>query len=210
MVSINMRKSTKPGSLRVGVMLACLISLLVIGGITGVSRAYAQEIGDDVLLNGGFEQLSSGYPLHWGAMGGWTNSEIQLSDDEAYAGVNSIAIQTEQNTKPWIVQTVPYEAGATYEISTWLKGIDVQGAGVGFKLEYYKGQEIISENHLLEYDTIHSILSGSITGEWTKFSIQDIAPPEAGLVKIYLRLYGTGTVYFDKAAVVLAEAQTDD
>jgi hypothetical protein len=203
MVSINMRKSTKPGSLRVGVMLACLISLLAIGGITGVSRAYAQEIGDDVLLNGGFEQLSSGYPLHWEAMGGWTNSEIQLSDNEAYAGVNSIAIQTEQNTKPWIVQTVPYEAGATYEISTWLKGIDVQGAGVGFKLEYYKGQEIISENHLLEYDTIHSILSGSITGEWQKISIQDIAPPEAGLVKIYLRLYGTGTVYFDKAAVVL-------
>ncbi|WP_214626460.1 carbohydrate binding domain-containing protein [Paenibacillus agaridevorans] len=203
MTGTTVKRKTIVGSFRDISILTGLLVVLVIGNLIGASRAQAQNIGDNVMSNGGFEQLGLGNPLNWDAMAGWGNPEITLSTSEVYAGLNSVAIQTQQNTKPWIVQTIPYEAGATYEISAWLKGVSVQGAGVGFKLEYYKGNEIISENHLLEYDTIHSILSDSVTGDWQRISIQDVAPLEAGLVKVYLRLYGTGTVYFDNAAFEL-------
>lgn len=179
----------------------CLVALLFMAVET--SRAVAVNIDDDLLLNGGFEQSELDIPSGWAAMGGWGNSEITLSTDAARTGVNGMTIETAQNTNPWIVQVVPYEAGATYDISTWLKAAGVQGSGVGFKLEYYRGNEVISGNHILEYDKTHILASGLLTGEWQKFNVQDTAPPESGLVKVYMRLYGTGKVYFDDASFLL-------
>ncbi|RAV18993.1 carbohydrate binding domain-containing protein [Paenibacillus contaminans] len=179
--------------------------ILLLWNVIGIAQADAQNIGDELLTNGGFEQLQDGAPIRWNATGGWTNPEISLSNDAAYTGSNGIVIQTAQNTKPWIMQIVPYEEGATYEISTWLKAVGVQGAGVGFKLEYYRGQDTSSPNHLTEYDKTLSIANDVLTGDWQKISMQVSAPPEAGNVKIYLRLYGTGTVYLDDASFVLKQ-----
>jgi hypothetical protein len=185
-------------------MTVCLFFLLL-GAVIGTNQASAQTIGDDSILNGGFEQLEAGAPANWNALNGWTNPEITVSNQAAHSGVNGIVIQTALNTKPWIVQIVPYEAGAIYELSAWLKATGIQGAGVGFKLEYYRGQDVTSPNHMLEYDNTLFIANDTLTGDWQKITMQINTPPEAGYVKIYLRLYGTGTIHLDDASFVLKQ-----
>ncbi len=182
---------------------AILIAALSIG--SGGSDASAAGIGDDVMLNGGFEQNSQSIPDHWNSVGGWGNPEVSLTTEAARTGTYGMKIETSQNTNPWISQIVPFEEGATYEISAWLKAANVQGQGAGFKLEYYRGQEAISENHILDYDRTFILPSASLTGEWQTFAVDNTAPPEAGLVKVYVRLYGTGKVYFDDASFVVKQ-----
>jgi|GEM_PF-2732807 len=182
---------------------AFLIAALSIG--LGSSGANAADIGDDVMLNGGFEQTSQSVPDHWNSVGGWGNPEVSLTTEAARTGTYGMKVETSQSTNPWISQIVPFEAGTTYEISAWLKAAGVQGQGAGFKLEYYRGQEATSENHILDYDRTFILPSASLTGEWQTFAVDNTAPPEAGLVKVYVRLYGTGKVYFDDVSFVVKQ-----
>ncbi|GGD82676.1 carbohydrate binding domain-containing protein [Paenibacillus nasutitermitis] len=198
----NIMKSAIQTILRVS-MCACFAVVLMM--VVGTSQASAADIGDDLLLNGGFEQYDMAIPDNWEATGGWGNPEVSLSSDAARSGTKGMRIQTTQPTNPWIMQIVPFEEGATYNISAWLKAAGVQGSGIGFKLEYYRGNEAVSANHILGHDKTFIMASNQLTGDWQHLELQDTAPPESGLVKVYVRLYGTGMVYFDDVSFVLLE-----
>jgi hypothetical protein len=182
---------------------ACFAAVLII--VAGTSQASAANIGDDLMLNGGFEQNDMAIPEYWEAMGGWENPTFTLSSDAARSGTKGMLVQTAQATNPWLMQIVPVEEGATYDISAWLKATGVQGQGVGFKLEYYRGNEAISANHILGFDKTHILPSNQLTGDWQQLDVPVTAPPEAELVKVYVRLYGTGSVYFDDVSFTLLE-----
>lgn len=154
------------------------------------------------MQNGGFEQTSGGKPLPWLAMGGWSNPEIQLSSSAARLGTKGIKIETAQTTNPWIAQDVIIEPGAVYDVSVWLKSPGVTGS-VGMKFEYYKGQTRTPANRLSQYDMQQNIPALDLKGNWQNLRFEVTVPQEAGLVLVYLRMYGTGSVYFDDVSFTL-------
>lgn len=186
-------------------VIAASYAVIVFIAALGASKAMAANVGDELMLNGSFEQNTQLIPDHWDAMGGWGNPEISLSPNAAYSDDFGIKIETSQKTNPWIMQVVPFEEGGTYEVSAWLKATGVQGSGVGFKLEYYRGEDTSSSNHILDYDRTFILPPNQLTGDWQQFKVENIAPPEAGHVKVYVRLYGTGSVNFDDASFILKQ-----
>ncbi|PYI53818.1 carbohydrate binding domain-containing protein [Paenibacillus flagellatus] len=181
---------------------ACLLTVLTPLLVPAATpHAAANGVGDDLMVNGGFEQTEGGYPLPWIPFNGWSNPELALTPAAARTGTNGFQIQTTQQSNPWIAQEIRVEAGAEYEVSAWLKATGVQGSGIGFKLEFYKGEERTSAGHLI--DRSDKVLAGDLTGDWQQLKMQVTAPPEATIVVVFLRLYGTGTVFFDDASFVL-------
>ncbi|TMV48770.1 hypothetical protein FE783_17140 [Paenibacillus mesophilus] len=196
----NLRLKSAKKNIAILCLFALLSQLLLLTAAT--PEATAQSIGDDVMQNGGFEQTSGGKPLPWLAMGGWSNPEIQLSSSAARSGVYGIKIETAQTTNPWIAQDVIIEPGAVYDVSVWLKSQGVTGS-VGVKFEYYKGQARTPANRLSQYDMQKNIPALDLTGNWQNLRFEVTIPQEAGLVLVYLRMYGTGSVYLDDASFTL-------
>ncbi|GAA3413615.1 carbohydrate binding domain-containing protein [Paenibacillus hodogayensis] len=199
----NLMRKTGPVGVKAA-LLACLLSLLLPLLVpTAIPRAFAAEIGDDLIHNGGFEQSEDSIPLSWIPFQSWSNPELALTPDAARTGTNGFRIQTQQQTKPWIAQDIVVEEGVTYELSGWLKGFDMEGAGAGFKLEFYKNGQRTSANHILGYDSTYRLLPPDITGDWQNLKLTFTAPPEATILCLFVRQYGTGTVYFDDISIVL-------
>jgi hypothetical protein len=195
-------KSVKPN------IALCLLALLfqLLYLTVSTPPAIAQSIGDDVMQNGGFELTSGGKPLPWLAMGGWTNPEIHLGSEAARSGAAGIRIETTQSTNPWVAQDVVVEPGAVYDVSVWLKSTGVTGS-VGVKFEYYKGQVRTAANRLSQYDMQKSIPAADLTGAWQNLRFEATIPQEAGLVLVYLRMYGAGSVYLDDASFTMLKTK---
>ncbi|RKN80523.1 carbohydrate binding domain-containing protein [Paenibacillus ginsengarvi] len=196
-------KSVKPN-----IAILCLLALLfqLLGITASTPPAIAQNVGDDVMQNGGFEQTAESKPLPWLAMGGWTNPEIRLLPEAARSGSAGIRIETTQSTNPWIAQDVLVEPGAVYDVSVWLKSPGVSGS-VGVKFEYYKGQVRTAANRLSAYDMQKNVPAADLTGSWQNLRFEAAIPEEAGLVLVYLRMYGAGSVDWDDASFTLVKTK---
>lgn len=155
----------------------------------------------NLLANADFEQVSVGQATYWSAISGLWGSAAKLLPEAAQTGGFGVAIETATSNKPWIQQSVPVEEGASYEFSTWFKGMGVTGQA-GFKFEFYSS-EGASIGESAAYFNTYEIRSGA----WNYGSAIRTAPPGAAYVKFYLRLYGTGTIYFDNAAVTLVKSK---
>lgn len=179
-----------------------VIALYGLAGLLVAPSSNAQLIGDDLMLNGGFEQDQNGAVTPWRPKGGlWTNPEITWSTEGARSGNYGITIETQQLTNPWVSQSVPIESGSTYQFSTWVKALEVQSS-VGIKFEFYDRIPAKTEGHL-NYDQSVHVRPKDLTGDWQEINVEIIAPPEAVVVVVYLRLYGEGKVYYDDASFVL-------
>jgi len=191
-------------SVKQNAAILCLFTLLfqLLGLAAAAPQAIAHSPGDDAMHNGGFEQITDGKPLPWLAMGGWSNPEIQVASAAARSGAEGIRIETAQTTNPWIAQDVLVESGAVYDVSVWFKSPGVTGS-IGVKFEYYRDQVRTPANRLSQYDMQKNILAQDITGDWQQLRFEAEIPQEAGLVLVYLRMYGTGSVSFDDASFVL-------
>ncbi|GAA3409861.1 carbohydrate binding domain-containing protein [Paenibacillus hodogayensis] len=179
-------------------LLLCLLSLLLPVLPAGfLPDAAARELGDDLMLNGNFEQSSAGAPLNWVPFEGWSNPELSLTASAARSGTYGLQLSTAlTNRNPWVRQQIAIQEGETYKLSSWIKGTGVTGSGPGFKLEFYKGGSTTSANHL-DYDSLYQIKTSQLTGEWQPLEFTIEAPKEATAVIIYVRLYGIGTAFFD-------------
>jgi hypothetical protein len=170
------------------VMLACV-----------PSAASADFATDNLLTNPGFENASGGLADNWQAIGDSWGNGIQSVQEAAYTGSYGISIQTATSNNPWVSQIVPVEEDATYKFDSWFKTMSVSG-NVGYKIEFYKGPEKTAEGLVRQFT--YYAPAETLDGQWHQISYERLAPPGAKYVAFYLRLYGTGTVYFDDASLM--------
>jgi hypothetical protein len=179
-----------------------IISLLVQSLLVSFGwpeRAGAENLNPNLLQNPGFEQAAGAVPDHWQAMGGWGVSGVALSS-QAHSGSRAASVSSGTLTNPWVLQKVPVEAGNTYEFSTWFKSSGVQGKGVVLKVEFYSSESGGAANWVFEK---FGPYIRETTGDWQPYKFRLQAPEGAVVAVVYLRLWGTGTVLFDDAAVKL-------
>ncbi|GAA3408044.1 carbohydrate binding domain-containing protein [Paenibacillus hodogayensis] len=172
-------------------------------GVTGA--VYDAVYGTEpvsLVLNGGFEEEANGIPLHWKAMNDNWNGGIARSAAAAYAGQYGISIQTATTNNPWVVQIVPVEEGVTYELSSFIKATGVTQSA-GYKVEYYKGYQNTGENWINASG--YSLDASRLTGDWQAYKEETTAPRGARYAYMYLRLYGTGTVFFDEVSMRMSK-----
>lgn len=159
--------------------------------------------GPNRVENPGFEQISVDRATYWTAIGDSWGSTAKLLPEAAQTGDYGIAIATTTSNKPWISQNVPVEEGATYSFSTSFKGMGVTGQS-GFKIEFYTaGGTFVGES--AAYFNTYQVRDG----QWHTGTETRTAPPGAEFVKFYLRLYGTGAIYFDNASVQLLQPKPE-
>ncbi len=135
--------------------------------------------------------------------GGWGMSRpesIAYDDTVARTGDRSLRVSDpEGQHMPWAPQRVQgLEGGATYTFSAWYRATeDDQGAGwaAALKVEYYNdaGQNTYGQ---------YARTSEATGGEWRQIELTTEAPPDTTSVAVLVRLFGTGTVWFDDCALV--------
>ncbi|GAA3405169.1 carbohydrate binding domain-containing protein [Paenibacillus hodogayensis] len=185
--------------MRWSVRIALLLALLPLAVFGTPDKAGAD--GDNLVQNGGFELKTGSSAPPWVASGGWGTFAVP-SGSAARTGSEGLKLQTDQSSaNPWVNQGIGIEPGATYELSVWVKSVVLPSSGAGFKLEFYKDTRTTA-NHL-EGDLNQRMLRTELNGDWQRLAMEFTAPEEANIVSLYLRLYGTGTVYFDDASLVL-------
>lgn len=160
--------------------------------------ASALHVNPNLLANPGFELTTGGTPDNWQAIGGWGGSQVTLSAAAARSGDYGVSISSGAAANPWVMQKIPIVPGNTYDFTAWFKSSGVEGKGVVLKVEFYKDQPTDNwvSGHFGPYIR-------NVTGDWQPYSFRMKAPEEAEIAYVYLRLWGTGTVWFDDAAARL-------
>jgi len=175
------------------------IQLLFVGQVKPAAAAPV-----NLVANPGFEDTMDNIPAHWLAIGNGWNDSIRASTAAKRSGNYGVAIETNIANNPWVAIPVPVEEGATYEITSWFKAIGASG-DVGYKVEFFKGIDRTDANWIYGYPYYaESSLNEPI---FRKFAIEVEAPAEAKYMYVYLRLYGTGTVYFDDVSVIKSKGK---
>ncbi|TNJ64353.1 hypothetical protein FE784_20505 [Paenibacillus hemerocallicola] len=182
-----------------GLVLLLSVCLVVQWFGFGGSKASADLPASDVLVNGGFETIANGVPSGWVPIGNTWTGGVQIASEAARTGSYGVSIQTNTTNNPWISQGVPVDEEATYAITSWFKAMGVTGAP-GFKIEFYTSQVPSPQTALDGYS--YRSPASYLDGQWHELSYEVKAPAGAKYMVVYLRLYGTGKVYFDDAAVV--------
>ncbi|MFD0712759.1 carbohydrate binding domain-containing protein [Paenibacillus sp. GCM10027626] len=153
----------------------------------------------ELLLNGGFEQLDeAGVPKHWAVMGDVWHEGFKVSGEAARTGSYGLMIKTDIANNPWVNQPIQVEEGATYKLLSWFKSAGVNGQA-GYKIEFYTSEVVSPETALQGYSYRAPV--ADMDGQWHEMVTEMVAPPGAKYMYVYLRLYGTGKVYFDDASV---------
>ncbi len=173
----------------------CLTFQLI---VVSQARSAAASSGN-LVANPGFEEVTGGVPAQWGVIGNVWGDAIKAVPEAAHTGNYGISIQTSTGNNPWVAIPVPVEEGATYNITTWFKAIGVSG-NVGYKFEFFKGIDKTLENWVTGYSYQASRTAND--GQWHELEYNIQAPPESAYMYVYLRLYGTGTAYFDDMTAV--------
>lgn len=192
-----------------GIMAFCLTIVAVI--ILATAGQMVSASGEaNLVTNPGFEQTSASKAVYWNAISDDWGGKVKVLSEAAQSGDYGISIATSANDKPWVSQFVPVQEGATYTFSTWFRGMGVSGRA-GFKFEFRKADGK-SAGESAAYFNTNQVNSG----QWSYGSKVLTAPPGATQVRFYLRMYGTGTIQFDNAAVELlkpkpqARLETDE
>ncbi|GAA3401152.1 carbohydrate binding domain-containing protein [Paenibacillus hodogayensis] len=162
------------------------------------ARTAAASSGN-LVANPGFEEVTGVVPAQWKVIGNAWGEAFKAAPEAAHTGNYGVSIQTSTGNNPWVAIPVPVEEGATYNITTWFKAIGVNG-NVGYKFEFYKGIDSTVENWVTGYS--YQAARTANDGQWHELEYNIQVPPESAYMYVYLRLYGTGTVYFDDLAAV--------
>ncbi|MFK7692805.1 carbohydrate binding domain-containing protein [Paenibacillus sp. HJGM_3] len=167
--------------------------------IAAVNARTAAASTSNLVANPGFEDVTGGVPAQWTVIGNVWGSAIKAVPEAAHTGNYGVSIQTSTGNNPWVAIPVPVEEGATYNITTWFKSIGVKG-NPGYKIEFFKGIDKTVENWVTGYT--YKAAGSANDGQWHELDYTVQAPPGSVYMYVYLRLYGTGTVYFDDTSAV--------
>lgn len=128
-----------------------------------------------------------------------TSSYGELSVVEDAERGNVLKIVSKDGTNPWALCSVPVKEGETYQVSAWLKTESVWGEGPAFKIECYsmKGGEAV-----ISGADVWCPYYESTGGEWKRVWTQFMVNGDTDVIKLYVRLYGEGVVYYDDVECV--------
>lgn len=164
----------------------------------------------ELLVNGSLEELKeSATPVPQG----WEFSSpdyVSVETTSVHGGKYAVKLTaSEEKKNPFIKQTVqlPFE-NAEYQISAWVRNVDVTPTGihsvVTFKIEFYNSAEPSQESWMPA--DINMLAFTPVTGdEWIHFVDHIRAPEGAVSMRMYARLYGTGTCYWDDLSCYITE-----
>ena len=125
---------------------------------------------------------------------------ITVEDSTSRGGKVLHIKDKEYSNNPWLCFIVPVDPGATYQLTGWVQRVSTgSGSNPGMKAEYYnaEGKSMGEETRLM----------GKVSeGPWTELA-QTIEVPlkDIATAKIYIRLYGSGDLYWDDIAFYMVE-----
>lgn len=152
--------------------------------------------GVELLENGGFE-ATDGIEVYGGE---WENNKyVSLDTERVWEGNTSLKISTTESGYPWARFTLfDLEPGAKYCVSAWMNAEQIVGSGMTWKYEFYTGSpsaETAGKNTVGAY-------CGVTNGGWVQHMDTFTVPEGQPVLRLYARLYGTGTVWFDSMSLV--------
>jgi len=166
-----------------------------------LSPCPAQEAAENLLTNPGFEQGGE-TPAGWTFNHRRTDGEIAWENKQAHSGARSVRIanRTERQTGN-VLQTVhlepALEPGSRVTFSAFAAAEDAGGNGPNIIFNLYSTSDV-------RQDASASCAGG--THGFVEVRAQTIAERPSNRTIIYLCHYGTGTVWWDDAAVTIERA----
>ncbi len=164
-----------------------------------VTLQSAYKDASDLIVNGDFEKKTvDGGAEGWMPMrGSWTEGMISLETGEkSYGGSGtSVKISTETGGNPWVRQRVPVQPRTKYGITVWVRTEGVAETTQGAVRFKYEG--ISKDGVYMDRDTMSETLTPANERQWTQVYQEYTAPDECYYVDFYLRLFTTGSVWFD-------------
>lgn len=158
------------------------------------SAAWSSAIpaGRNLLSNPGFESGNTDWAQD--------SANWQVSSEVSHSGKSSICFHnSDPNSYPLLIRSVPVQVDGRYRISAWVKTQDVVGkdTGASIALEYYDG-----DGKYVQGGCYPVGING--TKDWTLISAESLRVPSnvrKMIFIIYLRNGCTGTAWYDDADV---------
>ncbi|MBR5218793.1 MAG: hypothetical protein IKV89_03580 [Clostridia bacterium] len=178
------------------ILILTIVSLMLpVVGVLGAS------IGDELIINGGFETVVSGTPYKFNAFGGFGGDYISVETTAAnvHSGSNAIKFVTTEGGNPYVGQTVSNLPGGgvayKYKIGFWYKGTINDSSGFTVKIEQYD-----QNGHI---DDVWAPIQGTVR-KWTYFEYEFYANPNTIRMIVMPRLMSTSaTVFVDDVTLKL-------
>lgn len=158
--------------------------------------------GDDMVINGGFEEVSDGMPVHWGT---WTpigSPDISADTKSAYSGQTSLRITADEDSRAAVVQTRPLTSGQkdqTYKFKAWIKTEDVTGEALNRIQFVNSGGGRVTDTPLITLDGLQG------TNDWTLVERIIEIPDHDEVDGVKFENFwetGTGTAWFDDVSFI--------
>ena len=151
--------------------------------------------------NGGFEAGSAEAADQWFRTTWSGNPSFQRDNGTAYLGAYSAAITGSTGGNGGFSKSgshmLQVSGGKEYTARVWAKLLEVStttGDGVYLSVQYYNGQgEALGT-------AVTSLFTGGTT-DWIPLTVSALAPENAMLLRMDLRLRGTGKVWFDEVTL---------
>ncbi len=169
--------------------LVLLLSLVCLW-VPGLSVEATETYGEQLVENGGFEILDAeGHAKGWEAYKGWNGGFAELTTERVHSGKYAMKISTESGGNPWVMYKAPASPNTSYQITAKMFTENLVGR-VAVKVEWSSP----NDEWLRGADAEN--LDGGI-GSWGDYVGTTESIGDVGFIMIYMRLYGTGTVYVD-------------
>ena len=162
--------------------------------------------GEDLLTNGGFEQLTAGLPQAWNPIGlGVQGLEMKLDTETKHGGhaaatIRNTAADTQQ---PWnwrqdVLQTSGkgLPIGRTVTLSGWVRTQDMAYGMVGVQVLDVAGQ-------MAAFHTTQNTQPFSGTADWKPFKLRFPIPRGTASIAVLAMSNGGGQVWFDDFSMVV-------
>lgn len=172
-------------------LIATILTVAVIISLTAVlPMASAVVYGENLIRNGGFEDVTSGVPDGWLGAGVWKNgSELSLvsEPENVHGGSYAVKYDTKNGDNPfWSQKITNLPPEYKYRISLWYKG-EMTGSGMSVKFEQ------VGSGGNSEYYTPSVTES---TSSWKYVEFDFYMNENTARVTVMPRTYSGGTVIY--------------
>ncbi|MFZ5424545.1 MAG: carbohydrate-binding protein [Patescibacteria group bacterium] len=127
-------------------------------------------------------------------------AEFSWASDTAHTGGHSLktVVKDSRYYGSWTSKRtyVQAEANQTYDLSLWLKGVNVTD-GMTVTMSYYGG--LSGTQYLGRFET--TVPSSKVTPSWSQTAVQGAAPENTTYIRVSISLKGSGTLWVDDLEV---------
>ncbi len=167
-----------------------IVTVSISAGISLISfNPINVNAAENLILNGGFEDLSSGLPKDW-----YTNvyntadnqTRFYIDSSSPHSGTNCMAIESLKAEDAKIIQKISVKPGTVYRLNCWVKADGVGGEGKGVNISV-----------LGITDTSLDVIGTST--DWTEVELYGKTGKDQNYMEVTARLGGYGSLNFGKA-----------